>query len=1137
MLFGQFAVAQPVQCLVADQRPHPRIQPAQRLVEQSAELDQIARLQIFHHTEGRRLFRAVRRHLIETDRPAGAPLGGVQMAALRNGAARGDGDDKGPQPVPGIDLSHPSHHFTEGLDGDILRLGRGQSGGRMAGAVECDGIEHAEGLFPRLAIPLSHIRQPRIAHNEASLTQPAREASQERGIFGQPSGFCINRLPGGAALTTLKTARMNRAAFLFLLLCSASGLAAAADPFEKAVSLLDDKQTDDALAEGEQTLAAREKELGPASQDLVPSVDALASLYLRAHRFERAEALRNQAVAIRRGLAPDNPLLADALFNLGWFDLNMGRYDASQAAFDECLTIRTRRYGHEHSSVAEVLNGQAVLQQNRGHYREAEALFLEAIRLNRSILGARSLRIATNLNNLATLYWSAGDYAQAERYFSEALELRDDLLGPANLQTMTTRNNLALLRLSMGDYAGAERLFRRVLKARELKLGPDNPLTLTTVHQLGLVYAYQDRFAEAEPLLRRSAEGRELRIGADQPDTARSFFHLAWLYDSMGRLAEAEPLHLRALEIREKVLGTDHPETAGSHAYLGRHYHLAGNLPEAEKQYLLALESQRRLLGPTHPDTLKTLDYLALLRIDQGRPEEAKALGREAAETRVTLLKGTFAFAPEAQRLSFQKTLSPYDLAASLNDAPALADTVFRMKGIVLDSLIEDDLLADMSPDGETRELVQRLRRLSEEPAQSGPDENQSEEAMRLQSRLSEKLAGYARQRKTLDLRAGQIIAALPDGSTLVEFIRFEKYRGLLQSYPHYGALIVRKDAAPVFTDLGSIGEINPVIDRYQRFVRNRVYDEALAGVLRALYAKLWEPLQAHLGTGEVLLAPDDRLNQISFATLLDPADKFLIETRCLRYVGSGRDLLRPVTGAPSKELVIVAAPAFKSGGTASPEAADLLPSLPGTTKEAGIVEAAGRETGWHVTLLTGQAATEQALHAIASPGILHIATHGFYLPEKADEPVRGNPMQRSALAFAGSQGTFEAWKSGLIADPAADNMLTAQEAGGLRLTGTRLVVLSACDTGLGDNAAGEGVLGLRRGFLRAGARQVLMTLWPVPDAETAEFMSRFYARSFPRLDTEAALCEVQRARLTELRTSRGLSVAVRQAGAFVLFE
>lgn len=169
-----------MQRLITNERLHFRIQPAQRLVEQSTELDQIARLQIFNHTKDRRLLRAVPRHLVEADRPAGAPLGGVQMTALRNRPARRNGDDKGAQPVPRIDLNHLFHHVAQGLDGDILGLGGSQSSGRMAGAMERDGIKGAEGLLPRLAVPLSHIRQPRIAHSEASLTQPAREASQER---------------------------------------------------------------------------------------------------------------------------------------------------------------------------------------------------------------------------------------------------------------------------------------------------------------------------------------------------------------------------------------------------------------------------------------------------------------------------------------------------------------------------------------------------------------------------------------------------------------------------------------------------------------------------------------------------------------------------------------------------------------------------------------------------------------------------------------------------------------------------------------------------------------------------------------------------------------------------------------------
>jgi CHAT domain-containing protein len=147
---------------------------------------------------------------------------------------------------------------------------------------------------------------------------------------------------------------------------------------------------------------------------------------------------------------------------------------------------------------------------------------------------------------------------------------------------------------------------------------------------------------------------------------------------------------------------------------------------------------------------------------------------------------------------------------------------------------------------------------------------------------------------------------------------------------------------------------------------------------------------------------------------------------------------------------------------------------------------------------------------------------------------VLKNPMHRSGLALAGAQATLEAWRRGEMAS-IDDGIVTAAEAGTLKLEGTELVVLSACETGAGEAKSGEGVLGLRRGFIRAGAKNLLMTLWSVADEETAQLMAEFYERFHASGDAPEALAQVQREWLVRLRQERGLQEAVTLAGPFIL--
>jgi CHAT domain-containing protein len=208
-----------------------------------------------------------------------------------------------------------------------------------------------------------------------------------------------------------------------------------------------------------------------------------------------------------------------------------------------------------------------------------------------------------------------------------------------------------------------------------------------------------------------------------------------------------------------------------------------------------------------------------------------------------------------------------------------------------------------------------------------------------------------------------------------------------------------------------------------------------------------------------------------------------------------------------------------------------------------------------------GADATEAQLRAINSPRILHLATHGFFLAEnkneqrgndrkvgtgrmnpivETEEPqktpvILNNPMHRSGLALAGAQRTLEAWARGEVPPSDNDGIVTAEEVGGLKLKGTWLVVLSACDTGAGEAKAGEGVLGLRRGFVQAGCQNLLMTLWPVSDETTVQMMLDFYARAFASGNASQSLVDVQREWLVKLRKEKGLFYAVNRAGPFIM--
>jgi CHAT domain-containing protein len=360
---------------------------------------------------------------------------------------------------------------------------------------------------------------------------------------------------------------------------------------------------------------------------------------------------------------------------------------------------------------------------------------------------------------------------------------------------------------------------------------------------------------------------------------------------------------------------------------------------------------------------------------------------------------------------------------------------------------------------------------------------------------------------------------------------------------------VLLSTGAPLCIPLGKANEIEHLVRRYGTLVRGSPQEEELSANLQALYEVLWAPIGQVLQsqTKRIIISPDGQLNFISFATLLTKEKQFLAERYNIQYVASGRDLLRQAKHSTAKEVVLFANPDFNLGSTPMLAKADnrsanagsirgsekrdiedwSFASLDGTQKERDELIKKFLGWGWTPTDFTKKKATKEALLKIHSPYILHLATHGFFAKEDPTtaqtEPGASlderqsvtkskffkNPMHRSGLALAGAQTTIEAWKRDEVPPVENDGILTAQDVSTLDLQGTWLVTLSACDTGSGQARAGEGVMGLRRGFIQAGAQNLLMTLWPISDKVTVQIMSDFYEAAHKSGNAPEALAEV----------------------------
>lgn len=401
-----------------------------------------------------------------------------------------------------------------------------------------------------------------------------------------------------------------------------------------------------------------------------------------------------------------------------------------------------------------------------------------------------------------------------------------------------------------------------------------------------------------------------------------------------------------------------------------------------------------------------------------------------------------------------------------------------------------------------------------------------------------------ARPRRATVADLGKIRKGLPVGTAVVEFFSYQDTRaprGCLR----YAAAVICGDTNVQVVELPTVSEVDGYVSRFT----SHSHEAA-----RKLWELVWLPLDKHFDSvSRVIICPEGSLNLVPFAALCDKADRFVCEDKEIVYVVSSRDLLVANQFTSNRNLVAFGNPQASSadaGGAMVPGA--VAPDLPGAEQEVELIRKIATDLGWQVEAKIGVAANESELRRLAKPAVLHCAMHALF-PDvnvlgnrnlRGMKPVgTGNtddegtkewiPADESGvLVFAGGENSARDWLAGKLGESTeTDGVLTGKEAAELDLRGTWLTVLSACDTATID------VQGLRRGFMLAGSANLLMTLWPISDQDTAQIMETFYKRALLTGNAPLSLAHIQKEWLIKLRGERGVASAINVAGPFVMFS
>ncbi|HYH99613.1 CHAT domain-containing tetratricopeptide repeat protein, partial [Hyalangium sp.] len=845
--------------------------------------------------------------------------------------------------------------------------------------------------------------------------------------------------------------------------------------FDEGQRLKETGQYAQAIPLVERALALREIVLTRTDPKVVDCLGLLGEIHLLLADYARAEPLLARVLTIREAALGDNhPDIAESLNNLALLYHYQGFYARAESLFARAIKISEATLGDSHSGLATMLNNLAALYQDQGLDTRAEPLYTRALKIREAALGSNHPDVAQSLNNLALLYQYQGLYARAEPLHARALKIRDTALGDNHPDVADSLNNLALLYQDQGLYARAEPLYARASRIWEAALGSNHPRVASSLNNLAAIYYFQGLYARAEPLLVRALKIWETALGDNHPLVASSLNGLATLYTEQGLYARAEPLIARALKIQEAALGNNHPLVASSLNTLATLYKEQGFYARAEPLLTRSLNIRKAALGGNHPRVASSLHNLALLLLAQQQPDKALPLFERAFTSSEQHLRQEVFGLSEQRLATFLHLLRAQeaDLYALVRAHPseprvrhlALAASLLRKGRSVLE-VANTSLIIHRNLGPTDREAFERLRTLRTQlaalslagPSKRAPADYQqrlkglSDEGDALEADLARR-SEPLRRLHLLPLPSqliSRVAEALPTDGALIEFIAYQDgplvhKPGISPAQVHsrlrYLALLLFADGRTRAVDLGLAEPIDRAALRLHDALARQ--SASYLPTAQVLYKLAFQPLLPHLDkVHRLFLSPDGQLNLIPFAALHDNK-RFLVDSFHITYLTSGKDLLPRSQDLPSNPSVVVLAdPDFSSPPAAPPTEAQPAPGLaarsasleyffstlrsqgtdipwtplPGTRKEADAIHRLFPQA----QLLLGPDATKQALLKLSTPGLLHIATHGFFLedaPSSSTSRAVGNfgavgagpeerpadPLLRSGLVLAG---------------------------------------------------------------------------------------------------------------------------------------
>jgi len=858
--------------------------------------------------------------------------------------------------------------------------------------------------------------------------------------------------------------------------------------------------------------------------DLARSINNMAIFYTGRGDFKQAEPLLEKALEMSRNIFPDDhPELANCINNMAYFYKERGDYKKAEPLYKEALKMYRRIYTGDHPSLAGCINNMGIFYYSRGDFKQAEPLYIEALEMTRRIFTEDHPDLAGSINNMAYFYNERGDYKKAEPLYKEALEITRRYFTSDHPDLARSIISMAIFYNSRADYKKAEPLYNEALEMYRRIFKDDHPDLANGINNLAVFYDDKDNYKYAEPLYIEALEMYRRLFKGDYPMLANCINNVGMFYAVRGDYKQAEFLLNEALEMKRRLFKGDHSDLASSINIMAYFYAAKGDYKQTELLFIELMSVCYKLINNYFP-----------------------SLSEKEKEQFYSTISKYYCHFNNFAALLYKK--SPKLIESMFNNQLLTKGMLLSASGNVRSRIISSNdttLIELFSRWKDKKEYIAKLYQLSNAQLREKNINLDSLEqvANDIEKELSLKSELFAKEYEKKNIVWQDVQSKLKDGEAAIELIRFNYFDKVWTDTVYYAALIVTKNTKeyPELVLLRNGNELDLKYNEvYQKVIElqreNRISKEESDSIMSELYNQYWKPIEEKLhGISKVYLSLDGVYNLLNLETLINPATgKYLIDEIDLQLITGTKDLVFSAHEMTRKDNIadLFGRPNYKLNKESRQKLAmnlkkgekqyfsentlrDLsrlnINDLPGTEIEINNISKVMKDKSWDVNVFKGDSALEEAVKAIDNPKVLHIATHGYFLSDNEFErksearqlstktfgiessKAYENPLLRSGLLFAGAERELD---TNYIPTSLTDNgILTAYEAMNLNLDNTELVVLSACQTGLGKIKNGEGVYGLQRAFKVAGAKAIIMSLWKVSDEATQELMTSFYTK------------------------------------------